>query len=146
LPPGCAKYAPPTPGSEETLRGQLDRLVAVAGLSTVELAILPLRAPMPALPMAGFAIHDDRFVLVETLTAEQRLDEPGEVAVYRTVFEHLLSAAAHGDEALAIIRTVADTPARANARHTPAGPGSAGAVPLDRPELAAPFPPAQGLR
>jgi len=99
-----------SPRSSDALRGQLDRLVAVAGLSTVELTILPLHAPMPALPMAGFAIHDDRFVLVETLTAEQRLDEPDEVAVYRTVFEHLIAAAAHGDDALAVIRTAADTP------------------------------------
>ena len=39
-----------------------------------------------------------RFVLVETLTAEQRLDEPGEVAVYRQAFERLLHATATGDE------------------------------------------------
>jgi hypothetical protein len=98
------------PGSLSTLAGQLDRLVAVTGLSTVELAILPLHAPMPALPMSGFAIHDDRFVLIETLTGEQRLDEPSEVAVYRTGFEHLISAAAHGPEALAIIRRAGQTP------------------------------------
>ena len=59
---------------------------------------------MPALPMAGFAPHDDDFVLVETLIAEQRLDEPGEVAVYRQAVERLLAAAARGDEAVAPIR------------------------------------------
>jgi hypothetical protein len=32
--------------------------------------------------MGGFTIHDDRFVLVETLTGEQPLDEPGEAGVY----------------------------------------------------------------
>ena len=76
----------------------------MAGLESVELGVLPLRAPMPALPMAGFALHDDNFVLVETLTAEQRLDEPGEVAVYRQAFEQLLHAAATGDDAVALVR------------------------------------------
>jgi hypothetical protein len=37
--------------------------------------------PRPVDPRgAGFAIHDDAFVLVETLTGEPRLDEPGEAA------------------------------------------------------------------
>ena len=89
----AALYSPP--GSAATLHGQLDRLLAVAGLESVELGVLPLRAPMPALPMAGFALHDDDFVLVETLTAEQRLDEPGEVAVYRQAFEQLLQRRGH---------------------------------------------------
>lgn len=101
-----ALYCPP--GSRETLRAQLDRLVVVAGLSTLHLAVLPLRTPMPALPMGGFALHDDAVVLVETLTAETRLDQPDEVAVYRTCFERMMASSATGDDAVAIIRRAAD--------------------------------------
>lgn len=92
------------PKSLATLRDQLDRLTIVAGLAAVELAVLPLDSPMPALPTAGFALHDDAFVLVETLTAEQRLDEPDEVAVYREAFEHLRTAAIIGPDAVQMIR------------------------------------------
>ena len=76
----------------------------MAGLESVELGVLPLRAPMPALPMAGFALHDDDFVLVETLTAEQRLNEPSEVAMYRQIFERLMAAAATGADAGSVVR------------------------------------------
>lgn len=101
-----ALYSPP--GSRETLRAQLDRLAVVAGLSTLQLAVLPLRTPMPALPMGGFALHDDAVVLVETLTAETRLDQPDEVAVYRACFDRMLASSATGDDAVAIIRRAAD--------------------------------------
>lgn len=97
----AALYSPP--GTTATLRGQLDRLAAVAGLESLTLDVLPLRAPMAALPMAGFMLHDD-FVLVETLTGEQRLDEPGEVAVYRQAFEALQQRAVGGEAALELIQ------------------------------------------
>jgi hypothetical protein len=102
----AALHSPP--GSPDTLRGQLDRLLTVAGLATVELGVLPLSAPMPALPMSGFKIHDDAFVLVETLTGEQRLDQPDEVAVYEQAFDRLLTAAAVGEQAAQLIRRVSE--------------------------------------
>ena len=75
----------------------------MAGLESLSLSVLPLRAPTAALPMAGFMLHDN-FVLVETLTAEQRLDEPGEVGVYREAFEALQNRAVTGDPALELIQ------------------------------------------
>jgi Domain of unknown function (DUF5753) len=98
----AALYSPP--GSPATLHGQLDRLLAVAGLDGLQLGVLRFRGPMAALLVGGFALHDEDFVLLETLTAEQRLDEPGEVNVYREAFEHLMAAAATGDEAVGLIR------------------------------------------
>jgi hypothetical protein len=87
------------PVTEETMRGQLDRLITIGGLPTVEIAILPLGV-MPALLLSGFALHDDLLVLVETLTGEQRLDEPDEVAVYVSVFETMFAAATTGPDAV----------------------------------------------
>ncbi len=97
----AALYSPP--GTAATLRGQLDRLAAVAGLDSLTLYVLPLRAPMAAMPMVGFMLHDD-FVLVETLTSEQRLDEPDEVAVYRGAFQALRERAVSGEPGLELIR------------------------------------------
>ena len=92
------------PGAPATLRGQLDRLLALGGLAAVDLRVLPHGVPMPVLPPPAFTLHDEAFVLVETLTAEQRLDEPDEVAVYARAFQLLHDAAVSGDAAAALIR------------------------------------------
>jgi len=41
------RYRPCTPA---TLRGQLDRLLAISGLDTVELAVIPFAHELPMLP------------------------------------------------------------------------------------------------
>lgn len=95
------------PGSADTLVEQLDRLVAVAGLASVDLAVLRVGTPMPVLPLTSFVTHDRRVVLVETMTGEQRLDEPDEVAVYVKAFDLLRDAAATGRDAVALIQRAA---------------------------------------
>lgn len=95
--------SPSTPG---ILLGQLDRLISFAELPSLTFGVVPRRAPMPVAPLACFAVHDHESVLIETLTGEQRLDDPDEVAVYITAFEHLRSAAATGPEAVALIQHV----------------------------------------
>lgn len=94
------------PGTIETLLGQLDRLVSVAMLPTVEFGVVAFPA-MPVLPLSGFTLHDVDAVLVETLTAESRLGEPDEVAVYAKAFDLLRDAAATGPDAVALIQRVA---------------------------------------
>lgn len=96
-------------GEPGTLAGQLDRLAAVAGLAGVEVGVLPFDAPSPVLPLAGFALNDSEVVWVETLTGEQRLDEPDEVAAYVAAFDAALGAALVGDDAVALIRKAGDT-------------------------------------
>jgi transcriptional regulator with XRE-family HTH domain len=104
----AALHSPP--GSRDTLRGQLDRLIALTGLATLDLRVLPLAAPMPAMPMSGFTIHDTAFVLIETLTGEQRLDQPDEVGVYAQAFERLSSAALAGEQAADLLRQIMSEP------------------------------------
>lgn len=91
-------------GPPDTLHGQLDRLIAVAGLANVEIGILPFDVPSPVLPLSGFALNDSDTVWVETLTGEQRLDDADEVAAYVAAFETAMTAAATGDEAVELIR------------------------------------------
>ncbi|MGH3885774.1 MAG: Scr1 family TA system antitoxin-like transcriptional regulator, partial [Pseudonocardiaceae bacterium] len=70
-----------TPSTVDTLLGQLDRLISFAEL-----------------PSLKFAVYGNEFVLVETLTGEQRLDDPDEVAVYLKAFDQLRDASATGPD------------------------------------------------
>lgn len=91
-----------TPGTIGTLLGQLDRLVSVVDLPTVELGIVPF----PLMPVSSFYMHDE-IVYMETLTAEQQLAEPDEVAVYVKAFNLLRESAVSGPDAAALIQRVA---------------------------------------
>lgn len=95
-------------GERSTMLGQLDRLVSLAGLPSVEIGVLRFDTPSPVLPLAGFAINDAEVVWVETLTGEQRLDDPEQVAAYVAAFEAALTVAVRGHEVIELIRAVAD--------------------------------------
>jgi len=90
------RYRPCPPA---TLRGQLDRLLAVSGLDTVSLAILPFDAELPMTTSHGFWIFDDRLVLVETLSSEISLRDREDIELYVRHFEALWQAALTGAEA-----------------------------------------------
>lgn len=93
-------------GRAEVLLGQLDRLASVAGLATVELGVLRMAGPNPVAGLAGFALLDSATVWVETLTGEQRIDAPDEVAAYVEAFELALGAATFGEDAVELIRVM----------------------------------------
>lgn len=90
-------------GDRVTLAGQLDRLAATVGLPGVEVGVLPFDVPSPVLPLAGFAVNDSAIVWVETLTGEQCLDTPDEVAAYVAAFDAALHVAVMGEDAAALI-------------------------------------------
>jgi transcriptional regulator with XRE-family HTH domain len=90
----------------ETLRGQLDRLVAVSTLGNVELGVIPFSVRVPLAPMHGFWIFDDQLVTVETFGGELMLREPQEIELYAKAFETLQGAALFGEQARAIITQV----------------------------------------
>jgi hypothetical protein len=94
-------------GSVETLVGQLDRLVVLAGLSSVDLRVLPREAPSPILPLGGFSIHDDEILWLETLTREIRSTDADEIAAHTRAFELAHEAAATDSDAVALIQRVA---------------------------------------
>jgi hypothetical protein len=94
-------------GSVETLVGQLDRLVVLAGLTSVDLRVLPSSAPSPILPLGGFSIHDDEIVWFETLTREIRSTDADEIAAHTRAFELARETAAADADAVALILRVA---------------------------------------
>ncbi|MDA2804646.1 helix-turn-helix domain-containing protein [Nocardiopsis suaedae] len=78
---------------EEVMAGQLDRIAGMVGMRSVDIAVVPARARLRVVPSHGFWIFDDRMVVVETIGAELRLDDPEAVVPYRAVFEALSAAA-----------------------------------------------------
>lgn len=85
------------------LAAQLDRLLGVIGLDTVELGIVPLRATLKIPPGGGFWIYDDRQVIVETWHAEFWLDDADSIATHLRVWNTLRESAAFGADAHSII-------------------------------------------
>ena len=55
--------------SAPTLVGQLDRLMAVSGLASLELCIIPFEAAVPVFPLSGFRLYDN-LVIVESIVGE----------------------------------------------------------------------------
>ncbi|MEV6790916.1 helix-turn-helix transcriptional regulator [Streptomyces sp. NPDC051320] len=85
------------------LADQLDRLMSVNGLSTVELGIIPLTAEVKIAAGDDFWIHDDRLVIAESWHTEMWLDSPEDVTLYRKVWDTLAAAAVNGRAAHRII-------------------------------------------
>jgi transcriptional regulator with XRE-family HTH domain len=89
--------------SAPTLAGQLDRLMAISGLASLELGIVPFEAAVPIFPLSGFRLYDD-LVIVESIVGEQQLAEPDDVARYEKYLELLRAAASTGHEAVLVIQ------------------------------------------
>lgn len=87
----------------QVLKGQLDRLLAVAGLPNIELGVLRFTAQLPYPALHGFWIYDDGLVLVNTVSAELALRDGDDIALYEKLFEMLWSRAVSGPEAIAVI-------------------------------------------
>ncbi|MFB8000127.1 helix-turn-helix domain-containing protein [Streptomyces sp. NPDC056002] len=90
-------------GSREVMAGQLDRLVGLIGMSTVELGIVPLGAPMALTLKHGFWIFDEERVVVETINTELQYDSADDLALYGRTWDQLDQAAAHGHQAHRLI-------------------------------------------
>ena len=103
------RTCPPT-----ALRGQLDRLLALAGVDTVDLAVLPFDLKLPVVPSHGFWIFDEDIVLIETLSAELTLRDSDEVALYDRIFGMLSNVAIRGDELAVFLRELIE-----GLRHVP---------------------------
>ncbi|MFI6697011.1 helix-turn-helix domain-containing protein [Streptomyces sp. NPDC050433] len=87
----------------DVMAGQLDRLVGLLGMSTVELGIVPMGVPLPITPKHGFAIFDEQRVVVETVNTELQYDTAEDVALYGRVWDQLDSVAAYGPRAHRLI-------------------------------------------
>lgn len=91
------------PGSATTQIGQLDRLLVVAGLPTVDLRVIPLGTPTPV-AFHSFEIYDRRadaeppLVYLEHSTGEIHLSDARDVRVYEQRFAALQELAVGGGD------------------------------------------------
>lgn len=93
-----AQVCPPS-----VLAAQLDRLIGVVGLDTVELGIIPLGAPLKIPAANGFWVLDDRLVIAEDWHAELWLDDQDSVTTYMRVWKTLRKSAVFGADAQRVI-------------------------------------------
>ena len=66
--------------------------MAVSGLASLELCIIPFEAAVPVFPLSGFRLYDD-LVIVESIVGEHQLAEANDVARYEKYLELLRGAA-----------------------------------------------------
>ncbi|WP_149182077.1 helix-turn-helix transcriptional regulator [Streptomyces sp. TRM49041] len=93
-----AQICPPS-----VLAAQLDRLMGVIGLTTVELGIIPLSAALKIPPATAFWIYDDRQVIVENWHAELWIDDETSVDTYLRTWRTLQESAVYGVDAHRLI-------------------------------------------
>ncbi|MEH0655731.1 helix-turn-helix transcriptional regulator [Streptomyces scabiei] len=86
------------PGTPSLMLAQLDRLLAVESLATVQLGVIPWDRPMPVMPRHGFTLCDRSAVVVEAFRDERVSREPDEVASYEEVFGSFEGVAVFGGE------------------------------------------------
>lgn len=97
----CSRACPP-----EVLAAQLDRLLGVVGMDTVNLGIVPLDAALRLSPGNPFWILDDRLIVAEDWHAELWLDDAETIALYRRVWETFQDSALYGPDAQQVIARV----------------------------------------
>jgi transcriptional regulator with XRE-family HTH domain len=94
-------------GGHEVLAAQRDRLVSLARLRSVELAVVPAGATV-LVPWHNFVVWDTadggRYVTTELFHGAQEVTAAESVDLYVEVWERLWAAAAHGSEAVELIR------------------------------------------
>lgn len=81
------------------MAAQLDRLVSLIGLDTIQLGIIPFGADLRRAPTHGFWIYDTRLVIVETLSTEMWLEDEETIQLYSRAWDWLSEAAVQGHEA-----------------------------------------------
>ncbi|MBB5914429.1 hypothetical protein BJY24_003296 [Nocardia transvalensis] len=97
-----------TVGGNGVMIGQLDRLSSMIGMPRVTLGIVP--AESEALVVASnFAMYDNRLVLVEGVSAELRITQPREIALYGRAFDTLARQSVTGDAARELIGTILES-------------------------------------
>jgi transcriptional regulator with XRE-family HTH domain len=96
-------------GGEEVLAAQRDRIVSLARLRSVELAVLPVVTTV-VVPWHNFVVwdtaDDGRYVTTELFHGAQEVTDAESVAVYVEVWERLWAAAVHEDAAMELVRSL----------------------------------------
>ncbi len=98
-------------GPPHVMLAQLDRIIAVASLDSVDVRVIALDTDVDTWYEHGFDLKDDRaeddpVVTVETQTSPVVTIDPTEVAFYRDAFVRLQQVALHGPEVGALLQPI----------------------------------------
>lgn len=78
---------------------QIDRLISLSHLPSVQIGVIPYGARLPRGPMTTFTVYDDRLVTVETFTGRLVLQDARDVDEHLDIFTLCQSAACLDDDA-----------------------------------------------
>jgi hypothetical protein len=92
---------------------QIRHLLTVSMRPNVHLGLIPCGVVWPVHADHGFWCFDEKFVLVETLSAELRLTQAPEIALYLKAFAALDAVTVHGDAAREVLLSAARDTGRA---------------------------------
>ena len=95
-------------GGAGVMRGALDRLMNVMSLPRLSLGMVPRDAPLGIWIGHGFAMFDDKLVMVETYSAEMSVTAPGGIETYMKTFELHRRNAVYGRPAREMIQAAFD--------------------------------------
>ena len=87
---------------------QLDRLVSLSQLPTVDIRVLPLDRPVPDGAYHTFVTYDRRLVTVELFSGQLVLRDPKDVEHYRALFDFFAGLALWADDARKMLHGIAD--------------------------------------
>ncbi|MGJ5899188.1 helix-turn-helix domain-containing protein [Streptomyces niveiscabiei] len=90
------------------MAGQLDKLISVSRLPSVDFRVVPLSARQTDFPSHSFSIKDDRMVTVETVHAELSVTDPRDVALYIEKFDGFERVAVSGDAMRGLVEGIRD--------------------------------------
>lgn len=94
----------------DALAAQYDKILSVATLPGVSVAILPIGARPTAVHAHPFVIYtlpdSSQFVTIETYTRELTLTDPEEISVYSRVYDSLLADSATGEQARQLLSSM----------------------------------------
>ncbi|MFD8965237.1 helix-turn-helix domain-containing protein [Streptomyces sp. NPDC059568] len=91
-------------GDAQAMAAQLGHLLTAGALPAVSLGIIPMALRERGMwPHETFHVYDDTLVSVELTSAQLRITQPSEVALYLKAFEELQGMAVYGGDARALI-------------------------------------------
>lgn len=91
-------------GDTDAMAAQLGYLLTAGALPSVSLGIVPSATADRSLwPQELFHVYDDTLVSVELLSAQVRVTQPSEIALYLKAFEQLRGMAVYGTKARALV-------------------------------------------
>ena len=96
-------------GDADAMAAQLGFLLTAGALPSVSLGVIPKTAQdRGQWPRETFHVYDDRLVSVELVSAQVRITQPSEIALYLAAFEELRAMAVYGAEARVLVTRAID--------------------------------------